>query len=804
MRVAYIDYSMSVIVSRALPDVRDGLKPVHRRVLYGMYGLGLHANRSYKKSARIVGEVLGKYHPHGDVSVYDAMVRMAQPWSLRYPLVDGQGNFGSIDGDSPAAMRYTEVRFLRFAEEMLADIDKETVNFRANFDDTLQEPAVLPSRVPSLLVNGSSGIAVGMATSIAPHNLREVVDALVAYIADDQITVETLMQHIKSPDFPTGGVIYGYKGVVDAYQTGRGRVVMRARVQVEEEERRIVVTEIPFLVNKAAMIEKTAALVNEKKITGIADIRDESDRSGLRIVYEVARDANPYVVLNHLYRYTQLQSTFGVNNVALVKGKPVLLNLKDMIVHYVNHRHEVLIRRLTHEQEEKERRLHILEGYLLIIDRLEAVIRLIRASRTPEDAKAGLMEEHALSERQAVAVLDMRLQKLTGLEREKIREEHDQVVAGLRRLREILARRDLQMGAIKEEFLSVKERYGDERRTDIEMEAEDLSMEDFIPDDEVVVTVSRAGYIKRTSIEAYRAQGRGGVGARGVDLKEDDFTEHIFITSNHSYLLIFTNGAQLYWLKVYEVPMGKKSARGRPIQNLVQIRPGDSICAFFPVRNLSDEAYASSHYLVMCTVQGRIKKTALSAYARPKRNGVRALVIRESDRLLNVCLTGGKQQIVIASAQGKAIRFPEEQVRPMGRVSAGVKGITLSGADDVVVGMVCVPSGEERLLVVSEKGYGKRSLIEDYRVTHRGGKGVKTLQITDRTGRLMAIRCVAEDDHLFIVSKAGIVIRMLVSQTPVIGRGTQGVRLIRLGSKDAIASLGMQSGLLGEETPEVE
>ena len=804
MRVAYIDYSMSVIVSRALPDVRDGLKPVHRRVLYGMHGLGLHASRSHKKSARIVGEVLGKYHPHGDVSVYDAMVRMAQPWSLRYPLVDGQGNFGSVDGDSPAAMRYTEVRFLRFAEEMLADIDKETVNFRANFDDTLQEPAVLPSRVPSLLVNGSSGIAVGMATSIAPHNLCEVVDALVAYIADDQITVEVLMQHIKSPDFPTGGVIYGYKGVVDAYQTGRGRIVMRARVKVEEEERRIVVTEIPFLVNKAAMIEKTAALVNEKKIAGIADIRDESDRGGLRIVYEVTRDANPHVVLNHLYKYTQLQSTFGVNNVALVKGKPVLLNLKDMVVHYVNHRHEVLIRRLTYEREEKERRLHILEGYLLITGVLEAVIRLIRASRTPEDAKAGLMKEYELSEKQATAVLDLRLQKLTGLEREKIRKEHDQVVVDIRRLKEILERRDLQMGAIKEEFLEVKERYGDERRTDIEMEAEDLSMEDFIPDDEVVVTVSRAGYIKRTSIEAYRAQGRGGVGARGVDLKEDDFTEHIFITSNHSYLLIFTNSAQLYWLKVYEVPMGKKNARGRPIQNLVQIRPGDSICTFFPVCNLSDEAYASSHYLVMCTVQGRIKKTALSAYARPKRNGVRALVIRESDRLLNVCLTGGEQQIVIASAQGKAIRFPEEQVRPMGRVSAGVKGITLGGADDAVVGMVCVPSGEEQLLVVSEKGYGKRSLIGDYRITHRGGKGVKTLQITDRTGRLMTIRCVAENDHLFIVSKAGIVIRMLVNQTPVIGRGTQGVRLIRLGSKDAIASLGMQSGLLGEETPEAE
>ena len=745
--------------------------------------------------------MLGKYHPHGDVSVYDAMVRMAQPWSLRYPMVDGQGNFGSIDGDSPAAMRYTEARFLRFSEEMLADIDQNTVGFRANFDDTLKEPVVLPSRVPNLLVNGSSGIAVGMATSIPPHNLHEVIDGIIAYIENYDITIEELMQHITAPDFPTGGIIYGYEGVVDAYKTGRGRVVVRAKAHVEEEEARIIVTEIPFLVNKALMIERTATLINEKKITGISDIRDESDRRGLRIVYEVKRDANAYVVLNNLYKYTQLQATFGVNNVALTKGRPVLLNLKEMVVHYVAHRHEVLIRRLEHELVEKERRLHILAGYLLIIDQLEAVIRLIRSSHTPEEAKEALMEVYALSNKQSVAILDMRLQKLTGLEREKIREEHQRVTAAIGEIKNILGSRDLQMDVLKKELLEVQQRYGDARRTTIEKEARDMAMEDIIPDEEVVITVSKAGYIKRTPIADYRAQGRGGTGARGVDLKADDFTEHIFATSNHSYLLVFTNRAQLYWLRVYAVPMGKKNARGRPIQNLIQLQPKDSICTFFPVHNLGDPDYVRSRYLVMCTAQGRIKKTALAAYAHPRQNGVRALVINEGDQLLQVCLTSGKEHIVIASTQGKAICFEEEQVRPMGRVSAGVRAITLDKKKpDSVVGMVCVsmtadqPVAQDRLLVVSEKGYGKRSRIEDYRITKRGGKGVKTLQITEKTGCLIAMHCVQEDDHLFIMSKAGIVIRILVSQTPIISRGTQGVRLIRLGNKDAIGSLGIQRG----------
>lgn len=792
MRGAYIDYSMSVIISRALPDVRDGLKPVHRRVLYGMLELGVNYNKPYKKSARIVGEVLGKYHPHGDGSVYDTMVRMAQEWSLRYPLVDGQGNFGSVDGDSPAAMRYTEARLKRIAEEMLADINKNTVDFQPNFDDSLTEPTVLPAKLPNLLVNGSSGIAVGMATNMAPHNLSEVVDGIVAFIDNNDITVEELIQYVKGPDFPTGGIIYGYSGVKAALETGRGRVVLRAKAEIETTSsgrEQIIVTEIPYQVNKAAMIEKTAQLVNEKKIEGISDIRDESDREGYRVVYELKRDAVANIVLNKLYKYTQLQSSFGVNNVALVKGRPQTLNLKDLIKYYVDHRHEVVTRRTQYELDEAEKRAHILAGYLIALDHLDEVISLIRSSRDPDTAKAGLMERFGLSEIQAKAILEMRLQRLTGLEREKIQKEYEEVMELIERLKEILEKEELRMGIIKDELLEIKEKYGDARRTAIEMSGDEFTMEDMIADEEMVITISHQGYIKRTPLTEYRTQGRGGVGSRGVATKDDDFPEHLFIATNHNYLLIFTSSGKVFWLRVYEIPEGGKATKGRAIQNLINIEPGDSVRSVINVKNLSDADYINNNYLMMCTRLGTIKKTSLEAYSRPRTNGINAINIVEGDQLLDVKLTNGNNHIVIATSKGKAIHFHESDVRPMGRNATGVRGVSLEGASDRVVGMVAVAREEANLLVVSEKGYGKRSSIDDYRITKRGGKGVKTINITEKTGKLVAIKEVVDTDDLMIVNRSGITIRISVEDLRVMGRNTQGVKLIRLNENDAIASV---------------
>jgi DNA gyrase subunit A len=792
MRGAYIDYSMSVIISRALPDVRDGLKPVHRRVLFGMLDLGVNYNKAYKKSARIVGEVLGKYHPHGDSSVYDTMVRMAQDWSLRYPLVDGQGNFGSVDGDSPAAMRYTEARLKRIAEELLADINKNTVDFQPNFDDSLEEPTVLPGKFPNLLVNGSSGIAVGMATNMAPHNLSEVVDGTIAYIDNKEITVEELIKYVKAPDFPTGGIIYGYSGVRAALETGRGRVVMRAKAEIEampSGREQIIVTEIPYQVNKASMIEKTAALVNEKKIEGISDIRDESDRDGFRIVYELKRDAVANIVLNKLYKYTQLQTSFGVNNVALVKGRPQTLNLKDLIHYFVEHRHEVVIRRTQFELDEAEKRAHILLGYLIALDNLDEVINLIRSSRDPETAKTGLMEKFGLSEIQAKAILEMRLQRLTGMEREKIQKEYDEVMALIDRLKEILEKEELRMGIIKDELLEMKDRYGDERRTAIEMVGDEFTMEDMIADDEMVITISHQGYIKRTPLVEYRTQGRGGVGSRGVTMKDDDFPEHLFVATAHNYLLIFTALGRVFWLKVYEIPEGGKVTKGRAIQNLINIEPSDSVRTVINVKNLSDADYINNNYIMMCTRLGTIKKTSLEAYSRPRTNGINAINVVEGDQLLSVSLTNGDNHIVIAKSKGKAIHFHESDVRPMGRNATGVKGVTREGADDFVVGMVAVSREDTNLLVVSEKGYGKRSSIEDYRITKRGGKGVKTINITEKTGSLVAIKEVVDSDDLMIVNRSGITIRISVEVLRVMGRNTQGVRLIKLNDTDAIASV---------------
>lgn len=792
MRGAYIDYSMSVIVSRALPDVRDGLKPVHRRVLFGMQELGVNYNKPYKKSARIVGEVLGKYHPHGDASVYDTMVRMAQDWSLRYTLVDGQGNFGSIDGDSPAAMRYTEARLRRIAEEMLADINKDTVDFQPNFDDSLTEPTVLPAKIPNLLVNGSSGIAVGMATNMAPHNLTEIVDGTIAYIDNREITIPELMKLVTAPDFPTGGIIYGISGVQESYLTGKGRIVVRAKAEIVTNAHgkdQIIVTEIPYQVNKALMIEKTAALINEKKIEGITDIRDESDRDGFRVVYDLKKDAIPNIVLNNLFKQTQLQSSFGVNNVALVKGRPQTLNLKELIAHFVDHRHEVVIRRAKFDLAEAEKRAHILEGYLIALDHLDEVIKLIRNSKDPEVAKVGLMETFQLSEIQAKAILDMRLQRLTGLEREKIQNEYKEVKALIAHLQEVLGSEKMRMDIIKTELLEMKERYGDDRRTLVVASEDDITVEDMIPNEEMVITISNQGYIKRTSLSEYRTQGRGGLGSKGVATKEDDFTEHLFIAHAHNYLLIFTAQGKVFWKKAYEIPEGTKTSKGRAIQNLLNIESGDAVRSVINVKSIEDQEYINQNFVILCTEHGTIKKTSLEAYSRPRANGITAITVHEGDRLLEAALTNGKNHIVIAKRDGKAVHFSESDVRPMGRTAAGVRGVTLEGKDDRVVGMVCITHEGANLLVVSEKGYGKRSSIEDYRITRRGGKGVKTINITDKTGKLVAIKEVGDTDELMIINRSGLSIRIKVEELRVMGRATQGVRLIRLNEDDAISSV---------------
>lgn len=793
MKMAYIDYSMSVIVARALPDVRDGLKPVHRRVLYGMYELGLFANRSYKKSARIVGEVLGKYHPHGDTSVYDAMVRMAQFWSLRYPLVDGQGNFGSMDGDSPAAMRYTEARFKKIAEEMLADLEKDTVDMRLNFDDTLEEPTVLPSGIPNLLINGASGIAVGMATNMAPHNLSEAVDGIIAYIDNKDITIPELMKFIKAPDFPTGGVIYGYEGVKDAYETGRGRIVLRGETKIEQDEHgreKIIVTSVPYQINKADMIKKTADLVNEKKIEGISDIRDESDRDGVRIVYELKKEAITNVVLNKLYQMTALQTSFSINNIALVKGRPQTLNLKDLIVHYVEHRHEVVVRRTKFDLAEAEKRAHILEGLLIALDNLDAVIALIRSSQTPEEAKNGLIENFKLSEVQAKAILDMRLQRLTGLEREKIKEEYAEILKLIAYYKSILEDVALRMEIIKNELREIKEKYGDEPRTQIVYAASDFRIEDTIADENVVITISHLGYIKRTPLSEYRRQNRGGRGVKGSDIRDEDFLEHLFVATNHNYLLFFTEKGKCFWLRVYEIPEGGKTSKGRAIQNLINIEGDDKVRAFVNIKDLKSEEYIKSNFIILATKNGTIKKTSLEAYSRPRQNGINAITINEGDRLLEAKLTQGSDEAVLALKSGRAIRFNETTVRPMGRNAAGVRGIRLGDSTDEVIGMICIPIERKcEILVVSENGYGKRSSLEDYRVTNRGGKGVKTINITDKTGALIAIKDVTDNDDLMIINRSGVIIRMAVSDLRVVGRATQGVRLIKIDDGDAIAAV---------------
>ncbi|MBL6659712.1 MAG: DNA gyrase subunit A [Cryomorphaceae bacterium] len=792
MKSSYIDYSMSVIVSRALPDVRDGLKPVHRRVLYGMHDMGVTSSKAYKKSARIVGDVLGKYHPHGDSSVYDTMVRMAQDWSLRYTLVDGQGNFGSVDGDSPAAMRYTEVRMRKIAEEMLSDIDKDTVDWQLNFDDSLKEPTVLPTRIPGLLVNGASGIAVGMATNMPPHNLTESINAINAYIDNDAIEIDELMQHISAPDFPTGGTIYGYEGVRDAFHTGRGRIVLRGKATIEEVRGRecIIVTEIPYQVNKAEMIKKTAELVNDKKIEGISDIRDESDRKGMRVVYILKRDAVPNVVLNKLYKYTQLQSSFSVNNIALVNGRPEMLNLKDMVKHFVEHRHDVVVRRTEYELRQAEKRAHVLEGLLIAIDNLDAVIKLIRASATVDEAKSGLMTEFKLSDVQAKAILEMRLQKLTGLERDKIKSEYEELMKTIEYLKSILGDKVLRMEIIKDELLEIKEKYGDDRRTDIEFAGGDVSIEDMIPDSEVVITISHAGYIKRTPLTEYKKQNRGGVGSKGASTRDKDFIEHVYVATNHQYMLFFTELGRCFWMRVYEIPEGSRQSKGRAIQNLINLPQDDKVLAFINVLNLKDEEYINSHHIVMCTKKGVIKKTSLEAYSRPRVNGINAITIREGDTLLEAKLTNGEQDIMLAVRSGKAIRFPEAKVRTMGRSASGVRAITVDRDNDEVVGMIVVKEGDGfDVMVVSEAGYGKRSSLEDYRITNRGGKGVKTITVTEKTGELVSLKAVTDEDDLMIITKKGTMIRMGVDTLRVMGRATQGVRLINLRSGDEIASI---------------
>lgn len=794
MKTAYIDYSMSVIVSRALPDVRDGLKPVHRRVLYGMTELGLASNRAHKKSARIVGEVLGKYHPHGDSSVYDTMVRMAQDWSLRYPFVDGQGNFGSIDGDPPAAMRYTEARLRKIAEEMMVDIDKNTVDFRPNFDESLEEPSVMPAKIPNLLVNGASGIAVGMATNMAPHNLTEVCEGIVAYIDNRDIEISELMNYIKGPDFPTGGSIYGVEGIKDAFETGRGRVVMRGKAEIEVSstgKEMIVVTEVPYQVTPSQIIIKTVDLINEKVIDGISAVRDESGRQGMRIVFDLKRDAIPNIILNQLFKYTPLQSSFSVNNIALVAGRPEMLNLKDMIRHYVNHRHEIVQRRTQYLLDEAKKRIHILEGLIIALDNLDAVIKLIRESRTPDAAKDGLMSQFGLSEIQSKAILEMRLQRLTGLEIDKIREEYTAVLKEIEYYESVLASEELRMGIIKTEITEIKDKYGDVRRTNIEFSAGEFNIEDLIPNEEVVITISHMGYIKRTLLSEYKEQNRGGKGLRGVTHRDADFVEHLFIASTHNYLLLFTEQGRCFWLKVYEIPEGQKATKGRPIQNLISIPSDDKVKAYLNVVNLKDPEYLENNFIIMVTKQGVVKKTSLEAYSRPRTNGINAITVRDGDELLQACLTDGDSEVIIAKKLGKAIRFPESKVRPMGRTAAGVRGVTLESAEDEVIGMVCVNPklSEATILVLSEKGYGKRTDLEDYRITGRGGKGVKTISITEKTGSLVGILSVTDEDGLMIICKSGLTIRLAIDKLRVMGRATQGVRLINLKGSDSIAGL---------------
>ncbi|MFM7643532.1 MAG: DNA gyrase subunit A [Sphingomonadales bacterium] len=798
MKSAYIDYSMSVIVSRALPDVRDGFKPVHRRVLYGMQDLGVFSNRPYKKSARIVGEVLGKYHPHGDSSVYDTMVRMAQPWSLRYPLVDGQGNFGSVDGDSPAAMRYTEARLRKIAEEMLDDLEKETVDFRPNFDDSLQEPSVLPTKIPNLLVNGAAGIAVGMATNMAPHNLTEVVDGTIAYIDNNDITPEELLQYIKAPDFPTGGIIYGYEGVRDAFLTGRGRVVIRGKAEIEEENGReqIIVTEIPYQVNKAEMIKKIAELVNDKKIEGISDIRDESDRNGMRIVFEIKRDAIANVVLNKLYKFTQLQTSFSVNNICLVDGRPRLLNVRDLIQEFVEFRHEVVIRRTRFDLRKAEERAHILEGLIIASDNIDEVIEIIKSSASPDDARDRLAARFGLSEIQTRAIVDMRLRQLTGLEQDKLRAEFDELMKLIADLKDILDKEERRMQIIKDELIEVRDKYGDERRSSIEYSASEMRMEDLIADEEVVITISHAGYIKRTNLAEYKVQNRGGMGSKGSATRDQDFLEHLFVATNHNYLLIFTEKGRCFWMRVYEIPEGNKTSKGRAIQNLINIPGDDKVKAYVKVLDLTDKDYVENNFIVMCTKQGVIKKTSLEAYSRPRSNGINAIGIRDNDELLEAKLTNGSNEIVLATSEGRAIRFNEATVRPMGRNASGVRGVSLTSPTDCVIGMICVEDIFSTILVVSEKGYGKRTFLNDpedkepvYRITNRGGKGVKTLNITDKTGKLLSIQNVFDEDDLMIITKSGVTIRMHIDTIRTMGRAAQGVKLINLKGNAEIAAI---------------
>src|SRR6056300_1036433 len=791
MKSAYIDYSMSVIVSRALPDVRDGLKPVHRRVLFGMHDMGVTSTKAYKKSARVVGDVLGKYHPHGDTSVYDTMVRMAQEWSLRYLLVDGQGNFGSVDGDSPAAMRYTEARMRKISEDLMADIDKETVDLQLNFDDTLKEPTVLPTRVPNLLINGASGIAVGMATNMPPHNLTEVVEGTIQYIDNNDITIEELIQTIKAPDFPTGGTIYGYEGVREAFLTGRGRIVIRAKANIEEVNGRecIIVNEIPFQVNKAEMIRKTAELINDKKIEGISTIRDESDRNGMRVVYVLKRDAVPNIVLNKLYKYTSLQSSFSVNNIALVKGRPQMLNLKDMIHYFVEHRHDVVVRRTKYELRKAEERAHILEGLIIASDNIDEVIAIIRGSENADAARENLIKRFELSEIQSKAIVEMRLRQLTGLEQDKLRSEYDALVKTIADHKDILEKKERRMEIIKMELVEVREKYGDKRRSNIEYAGGDLSIEDMIPDENVVITISHAGYIKRTPLAEYKTQNRGGVGQKASTTRDEDFLQDLFVGTNHQYMLFFTQKGKCFWMRVYEIPEGSKTAKGRAIQNLINIEQDDKIQAFIYTQDLKDEEYINSHYVIMATKKGQVKKTSLEQYSRPRANGINAISIREDDELLEAKLTNGNSHVILAVKSGKAIRFEESKTRPMGRGASGVRGITLADASDEVVGMVSVNDMDAHILVVSENGYGKRSSLEDYRITNRGGKGVKTISITDKTGKLVSIKTVSDQDDLMIINKSGIAIRMEIASLRVMGRATQGVRLINLKGNDTIAAV---------------
>ena len=791
MKSAYIDYSMSVIVSRALPDVRDGMKPVHRRVLYGMHDLGVRSNSSYKKSARIVGEVLGKYHPHGDSSVYDTMVRMAQSWSLRYMMVDGQGNFGSIDGDSPAAMRYTEARMQKISEEMLADIDKDTVDHQLNFDDTLKEPTVLPTRVPNLLINGASGIAVGMATNMPPHNLKEVAEGIIAQIDNPEITIDELMDYVKAPDFPTGGIIYGYDGVKEAFHTGKGRVVLRAKADIQEIDGRecIIITEIPYQVNKAEMIRKTAELVNDKKIEGISNIRDESDRKGMRIVYILKRDAVPNIVLNMLFKYTSLQSSFSVNNIALVNGRPELLNLKQLIGHFIDHRHDVVVRRTTFELKKAEERAHILQGMIIASDNIDEVIALIKASSNAEEARQKLISKFSLSEVQAKAIVEMRLRQLTGLEQDKLRAEYDELLSTIEDLKDILDNKNRRMGIIKTETNHVVEKYADNRRSEINFVGGSFRIEDIIPDEKVVITISHAGYIKRTPLAEYKTQNRGGVGQKASTTRNEDFLEHLFVGTNHQYMLFFTQKGRCFWLRVFEIPEGSKTSKGRAIQNLINIEQDDKVMAFICTQDLKDEQYINSHYVIMATKKGQVKKTSLEQYSRPRSNGINAITIKEGDVLLEAKLTTGQSQVVLAVKSGKAIRFEENKTRPMGRNASGVRGIRLANDLDEVIGMVSVNDMDSDILVVSENGYGKRSKLEDYRMTNRGGKGVKTISITDKTGSLVSIKNVSDSDDLMIINRSGIAIRMEVESLRVMGRATQGVRLINLRDDDAIAAV---------------